>query len=264
MTQVRILAFGLILSAFVALTSAAAFAAAPQSVFHHVHLNSTDPVAAAKWYADNFGGEAKKVGIFSATGFGKVVFIYFKAKPGFPESAGSVVDHIGFSVANLEEKLKQLADAKVEIVSGIEKEGPIRFAYVKDPWGTLIEIVEDPQIQGFHHVHLASVKPEDTLAWYQAAFGGEPGRFAGEVPGIRYGDVWLLVKKVNDAPAATKGRSIDHISWGFQDLEADCSRLKKDGATFTMEPTRFGTGMIAFVVDPTGVLIELVGPAPKK
>ncbi len=263
MTQARPLAFGWILSGFLALATTTVAAAAPQSVFHHVHLNSTDPVAAAKWYADNWGGEAKKIGIFSATGFGKVVFIYFKTKPGFPESAGSVVDHIGFSVPNLEEKLKQLKEAKVEIVSGIEQEGSIRFAYAKDPWGTLIEILEDPQIQGFHHVHLASVNPEESLAWYKSAFGGEVSRFAGEVPGIRYGDVWLLVKKVQDAPAPTKGRCIDHISWGFQDLEEESKRLKSSGATFTMEPTRFGTGMIAFVVDPSGVLIELVGPAKK-
>ena len=232
--------------------------------FHHVHLNSTDPVAAAKWYAENWGGEARKLGVFSATGFGKVVFIYFKAKPGFAGSQGSVVDHIGFSVPNLETKLKELAEAKVEIVSGIEQEGPIRFAYAKDPWGTLIEIVEDPEIQGFHHVHLAAVKPEETLAWYTSAFGGQVSRFAGQVPGIRYGDVWLLVKPVKDAPAPTKGRSIDHISWGFSDLDAEAARLKAQGVKFTTEPIRFGSGKIAFVVDPTGVLIELVGPAKKE
>jgi lactoylglutathione lyase len=255
MLGVCLLVFALLNAVFSPLTRAA--------VFHHVHLNSTDPVAAAKWYADNWGGEEKKVGIFSATGFGKVVFIYFKAKPGFDGSQGSVVDHIGFSVPNLEAKLKELAEAKVEIVSGIEQEGPIRFAYAKDPWGTLIEIVEDPEIQGFHHVHLASVKPEDTLAWYTSAFGGQVSRFAGQVPGIRYGDVWLLVKPVKDAPAPTKGRSIDHISWGFEDLDAEAARLKAQGVKFTTEPIRFGSGKIAFVVDPTGVLIELVGPAKK-
>jgi catechol 2,3-dioxygenase-like lactoylglutathione lyase family enzyme len=260
MPQVRFQTVAWLIAA-VSLLMTSAIAAAQEAAFHHVHLNSTDPPATAKWYADNWSGEAKKVGIYSATGFGKVVFIYFKAKPGFPESAGSVVDHIGFSVPNLEAKLKQLKEANVEIVSGIEQEGPIRFAYAKDPWGTLIEILEDPQIQGFHHVHLAAVNPDETLAWYKRAFGGEVGRFAGEVPGIRYGDVWLLVKKVKDAPAPTKGRAIDHISWGFKDLDAECARLKTDGAKFTMEPTRFGAGKIAFVVDPTGVLIELVGPA---
>jgi hypothetical protein len=31
-----------------------------------------------------------------------------------------------------------------------------------------------------------------------------------------------------------------------------------------MEPTNFGSGMIAFVLDPSGVSIELVGPGKKK
>ncbi len=238
-------------------------ALAVESRFHHVHLNSTDPIAAAKWYADNWGGEAKKSGLFQTTDFGDVVFIYFKAKPGFEGSKGSVVDHIGFSVKDLEAKLKQLQDAGVELLSGIETEGSIRYAYAKDPWGTLIEVLEDPTIEGFHHVHLASVDPDKTLAWYTAAFGGEVSRF-GEVPGIRYGDVWLLVKKADAAPAATKGRSIDHISWGFRDLEAESVRLKSQDVQFTMEPTNFGSGMIAFVLDPSGVLIELVGPGKKK
>jgi catechol 2,3-dioxygenase-like lactoylglutathione lyase family enzyme len=238
-------------------------ALAVESRFHHVHLNSTDPIAAAKWYADNWGGEAKKSGLFQTTDFGDVVFIYFKAKPGFEGSQGSVVDHIGFSVKDLEGKLKQLKEAGVEVLSGIETEGSTRYAYAKDPWGTLIEVLEDPAIEGFHHVHLASVDPDKTLAWYTAAFGGDVSRF-GEVPGIRYGNVWLLVKKVDDAPAATKGRSIDHISWGFKDLEAESLRLKSQDVKFTMEPTNFGSGMIAFVLDPSGVSIELVGPGKKK
>ena len=256
MSSLRSFVVGLIAVTFVG-TSFATLARAAK--FHHVHLNASDSVAAAKWYADNWGGEAKKVGIFSATGFDKVVFIFFKARPGFPGSHGSVVDHIGFSVPNLETKLKELADAKVEIVSGIQQEGAIRYAFVKDPWGTLIEVLEDPEIEGFHHVHLASVHPEETLAWYTSAFGGQASRFAGIVPGIRYGDVWLLVKPVKEAPAPTKGRAIDHISWGFEDLDAECARLKEQGVKFTMEPTKFGAGKIAFVIDPTGVLIELVG-----
>ena len=237
---------------------------AVESVFHHVHLNSTDPVAAAKWYADNWGGEAKKSGIFNTTAFDKVVFIYFKARPGFEGSSGSVVDHIGFSVPDLKAKLAELDAAGVEIVSGIDTSESIPFAFVKDPWGTLIEVLEDPAIEGFHHVHLASVDPQATLAWYQAAFGGEVTRFAGLVPGIRYGDVWLLVKQVNEAPAATKGRSVDHISWGFKDLDAESERLKSQDVKFTMQPTAFGSGKIAFIVDPAGTLIELVGPAKKK
>lgn len=192
--------------------TASVAAAATAAGYHHVHLNATDPAAAAKWYADNLGGQAKKLGFFSAVGFSKTIIIFFQAKPGFEGSVGSAVDHIGFSYKDISAKMKDLAEAKVEIVSGVEQEGPIKYAFIRDPWGTLIEIVEDPEIEGFHHVHLAATDPAASLAWYVAAFGGETSRFAGLIPGIRYGDMWVLTKKVKDAPAATKGRSIDHFS----------------------------------------------------
>ena len=198
---IALLALHLSLSASTVLAATASF--------HHVHLNVTDPAAAAKWYADNMGGQAKKVGFFSAVGFGKTTFIFFQAKPGFEGSVGSVVDHIGFSYKDIDAKLKELAEAKVEIVSGAEQEGPIKFAFVRDPWGTLIEIVQDSQIEGFHHVHLAATDPAAALAWYVSAFGGEPGRFAGEIPGVRYGDMWVLAKKVEQAQRPPKAaRSI--------------------------------------------------------
>ncbi len=229
-----------------------------------MHLNAADPAAAAKWYAENLGGEAKKLGIFQSVSFGKTIIIFFKARPGFPGSEGSVVDHIGFSYKDIEAKMQQLADAGVDIVSGVEQEGPIKFAFIKDPSGTLIEVVEDPQIEGFHHVHLASTDPQQTLAWYTSAFGGQPERFAGIVPGIRYGDVWLLVKKVKEPAAPTKGRAIDHISWSFADLDEAAAELEAKQVHFVSKPVTFGTSRIAFVDDPAGVLIELVGPGKKK
>ncbi|HTM53483.1 MAG TPA: VOC family protein [Pirellulales bacterium] len=233
-----------------------------QAAFHHVHLTATDPPAAAKWYAENLGGQARKIGFFSAVGFDKTTIIFFQAKPGFPGSVGSVADHIGFSFPDIEAKLKQLADNKVEIVSGVEQEGPIKYAFVKDPWGTLIEVVQDPEVEGLHHVHLAVTNPQETLAWYQGALGGESGRFAGLIPGIRYGKTWLLVKKVEAPLAATKGRSIDHLGWSFADLDAAAVELKARTVHFEAEPFVFGTSKIAFIVDPWGTRIELVDRKP--
>jgi catechol 2,3-dioxygenase-like lactoylglutathione lyase family enzyme len=252
----------------VLMTSAVAWAApagrALGASYHHVHLNATDPAAAAKWYEKNMGGEVKNIGPFAAVNYGKMSIIFFKAKEGFPGSVGSTVDHIGFSYKDLEAKLKELAKSDVEIVSGIEQEGPIKYAFVKDPWGTLIELVQDPEIDGFHHVHLATTDPAATLAWYSNAFGGDTAKFAGLIPGVRYGDVWLLVKKVQEERAPTKGRSIDHLSWGFEDLDESAKELKAKGVKFESGPFAFGNGKIAFVEAPGGVRIELVGPAAKK
>jgi catechol 2,3-dioxygenase-like lactoylglutathione lyase family enzyme len=232
----------------------------PRAVFHHVHLTAPDPAAAIAWYLKHLGGEPTKVGPFDAVLSNKVNILFFKAKPGFPGSQGSSVDHLGFSYADIAAKLKELEAAGVEIVSGVEQEGPIKYAFVKDPWGTLIEVVEDPEIQGFHHIHLATTDPRPTLQWYAKAFGGEIGRFAGLIPGIRYGDVWVLAKQVAQKPAPTKGRAIDHVSWGFADLDAAAVELKKQGIEFVSGPISFGGGRIGFIEGPDGVRIELVGP----
>jgi catechol 2,3-dioxygenase-like lactoylglutathione lyase family enzyme len=253
----------LALAVFVLVPTAASSNASGAN-FHHVHLNAPDPAAAARWYVENFDGQTTKVGIFQAVGYGKVSILFFKGKENGPPSKGSAVDHIGFSYKDIEAKLKTLAAANVEIVSPIQQEGPIKYAFVKDPWGTLIEVVQDPEIEGFHHVHLATTDPRSTLQWYTDAFGGEVTRFAGLIPGVRYGDVWVLVKKVNEAPAPTKGRAIDHISWGFSDLDAAATDLKSKGVKFDSGPYTFGNAKIGFVRDPNGVLIELVGPGPKK
>jgi catechol 2,3-dioxygenase-like lactoylglutathione lyase family enzyme len=241
----------------------------PRAIFHHVHLTAPDPAAAIAWYLKHLGGEPTKVGPFDAVLSNKVNILFFKSKPGFAGSKGSSVDHVGFSYKDIAAKLKELEAAGVEIVSPIEQEGPIKYAFVRDPWGTLVEVVEDPEIQGFHHIHLATMDVQPTLKWYTGAFGGEITRFAGLIPGIRYGDVWVLAKQVAEKPAPTKGRAIDHVSWGFADLDAAAVELKAKGIEFVSGPISFGGGRIGFVEGPEGVRIELVGPgkpaaAPKK
>ena len=258
---------GLSLVLLVALTSRVGAAdepaGAPRAIFHHVHLTATDPKAAVEWYLKNLGGKLTKVGPFDAVLDGTTSFLFFKGKPGFPSSVGSACDHIGYSYPDIAAKLKELEAAKVEIVSGVEQEGSIRYAFIKDPWGTLIELVEDPQVTGFHHIHLATPDPQQALAWYVGAFGGQIERYAGLIPGVRYGNVWVLAKKVGEAQAPTKGRAIDHVSWGFQDLDAAVVELKAHGIKFDSEPISFGGGRIAFIQSPEGVRIELVGPGKK-
>ena len=253
-----------VIAALAGVWAAVRSAVAASANYHHVHLTASDPAAAVAWYIKHLGGEPRTLGIFKAAGFGKTSILFFQLKPGFPGSVGSSVDHIGFSYKDIDAKLRELADAKVEIVSGVQQEGPIRFAFVKDPWGTLIEIVQDPEIEGFHHVHLASTDPRTTLDWYTRAFGGQNAKFAGIIPGIRYGDVWLLVKKVEQEPAPTKGRSIDHLGWSFDDLDKASEDLKARGVKFESGPYTFGNGKIAFIQAPGGVRIELVGPGTKK
>jgi catechol 2,3-dioxygenase-like lactoylglutathione lyase family enzyme len=227
--------------AFAALTSSVP-AELPAAEFHGVRLNVSDPQAAAEWYCKHLGGTLATMGPAASfesdrsrvairrVQFGKTTLEFVPASAPasggtVPGSVGSGVDHLGFGYADLDRAMERFAKTGVEIVSGIEREGPIRYAFIKDRWGTLIELVEDREIHGFHHVHLATTDPKATLKWYTDVFGGRVTRFAGVLPGIRYGDVWVLVKTVKRPPAPTEGRSIDRLIWADSDSRAALDRL---------------------------------------
>ncbi len=195
--------------------------------FRGVRLNVSDPQAAAEWYCSHLGGTLLPGGPHSeadrgktrVVSLGKVMLVFAPGDaqpPIWPVlgSVGSGVDHLGFGFADLDRAMERFRKTGVEIVSGIEKEGPIRYAFIRDRWGTLIELVEDRELQGFQHIHLATTDSKATLKWYRSLFGGEISRYRGMLPGIRYGDVWVLVKTARVAPAPTDGRSIGGINWG--------------------------------------------------
>lgn len=237
---------------------------AADSVYHHVHLAAPDAAAAAGWYIKHLGCEG--FGRSGACRVGDVQFIFFDREPE-GGSVGSGVDHIGFSFADLEAKMAGWRAAGVTVLEDVrEIDGLFKLAFIEDPWGTKIEVVEDQEDLGFHHLHLRSPDPEATLAWYQDVFGGETDAMKGRINGLRWGRVWLLVSRVPDGDASvapTQGRSVDHLGWGVEDLEAFASETKAKGIAFQMDPrpitNSFGQDLIiAFILGPDDVRIEIV------
>jgi catechol 2,3-dioxygenase-like lactoylglutathione lyase family enzyme len=222
----------LIASAFVTAFFAAGSALAQTTLpYDHVHLAAPDQAKAVEWYQKNFGGETSPEGkdrLF----YGKVRFIWLKSETAKP-SAGTAIDHIAFSVAD---------------------KAP---GFMEDPWGVKIEIVNDPQMRGFHHVHLRSADPKASLAWYKQRFGGESTRFKG-ADALKYGDMLVLVDKGDQAPSV--GHALDHVGWRVADLDKTLTDLK--GITVMQGPTELhlatATVHYSFVVDPAGTKIELV------
>ena len=228
--------------------------------YDHVHLNSTDPDQAASWYAEHMNGES-----MDAKGrlrFGTTQVIFFKREPGFAGSAGSVIDHIGFSFRNLDAKMTSFRESGVKILAEPkEVPGKFKYGFVEDPWGTKIEVMEDPETIGFHHIHLSGPDPTGILDWYENAFGGQRTKYKGLLDAINYDGVWLLAMRSRQPLAPSNGRSIDHLGWGVRDMDADAATLKEKGVPFTMEPRPFNPKIaiaIAFVEGPGGVKIELV------
>jgi catechol 2,3-dioxygenase-like lactoylglutathione lyase family enzyme len=236
---------------------------APAAQFDHVGLNVPDAHAAGVWYVTHLGGKALRAGSTHGVAFGKVAILFHQVDRRAPDSAGSGIDHLGFGFANLDAAMQRFATSGVQIVSPIEEEGPIRFAFIKDPWGTLIEAVEDAQLTGLHHIHLATTNPKGTLNWYANAFGGKVSRFRGRIGGVRYGNLWLLVKGVDHTLAATRGRAIDHICWSVSDAEfpATVKRLAGDKTAIQTVESSGASGLRASILGPDGVRIELVDRA---
>lgn len=230
--------------------------------WHHIHLSAPDTAAAATWYADNFDGTAAKFGPLDVTVVQGTTIGFQKLPEGFPGSVGSSVDHIGFSVEDLEAKIKAFEDGGTKILVPVRSIGTFKLAFIEDPWGTKIEVVQDPDIIGFHHIHLHTPDPDATLAWYADAFGGEVTKFLGFLPAIKYNGIWLIAQKTK-AKEPTKGRAIDHLGWSFGDLDKAAEELKAKGVKFTLEPMAFQNLKISFIEGPDGVRIELVQPAPE-
>jgi hypothetical protein len=104
--------------------------------------------------------------------------------------------------------MKKLQADGVKVVMPAMTMQGMKMAQVVDPWGTLIEVVQDPQKLGLHHVNLRSPNPTGSLAWFADTFGGTVTKYNGQVEGINYGGVWLFGKQGASTPSA--GHAIDH------------------------------------------------------
>src|SRR5439155_7747156 len=163
---------------------AAAQARTPTLPYDHIHLNAPDTAAAVDWYEKNFGGvrfdEAADRLLFGSTRL-----IFLRRANGEP-STGSSIDHIGFSFADLDAKMKEFEANGVKIVTPVrEVQGLFKLGFVEDPWGTRIEVVQDPELLGLHHIHMRGPDPEAIFTWLLAKFGGERAQLKGRLDAVR-------------------------------------------------------------------------------
>src|SRR5436309_6793864 len=141
-------------------------------ILDHIHLNVPDQAKGVEWYQKNLGGQPMTEAPDRLM-LGDTRLIFLRSANAQP-SSGSALDHIGFSFADLDAKIKELEAAGVKIVTPVrEVAGLFKLGFIEDPWGTRIELVQDPDKLGLHHVHLRAPDTAATLAWYKEKFGGE-------------------------------------------------------------------------------------------
>src|SRR5215211_7343524 len=105
--------FCVILSALALASSA--FAQEYRPIVDHIHLSAPDPPAAVAWYQKYFGGQKMDEGTDRLL-MGDVRVVFSKREKTMP-SQGSAVDHIGVSVANLDETMKAFQTDGVKITA---------------------------------------------------------------------------------------------------------------------------------------------------
>lgn len=214
--------------------------------FHHVQIIAPSPSEATAWYARHL--DCAPVPDRNDTAACNGIELIFSAQATMGSTQGTGIDHIAFSYADVSAKMATLEavgvrgsgvrlqrfddGATLRDVPGLNKQG-----FLFDPWGTRIELVQDPNRLGFHHVHLSAADPARTLAWYARAFGGKPGKLGDSLTGVRFGDAWLFAAQhPAGKPAPTRGRAIAHIAFGLPNLDAAAARLGRSGIEFESPP----------------------------
>src|SRR5712671_179877 len=254
MMMIRSMSLSLGLALLTAAVASAADPATRATDYDNVHIRVLDPEKAAAWYVSALGATPSKP---PAEGTAQVTFgsnvITITKGTAVQNSAGTLIDHIGLSFRDLDAAVKkaEAAGAKVTTTPR-ESPGIFKYAYIEDPWGVRIEMVEDAEHLGFHHVHLRVKDPDATLTWYQQQFGGERAKLRGKVDGVRFNGVWVFAMSSGaDTPAPPT--AILLIALRVNDVDAALKGLNAAGIKTAAEPRDLPVLRYAFVQDPNGI-----------
>jgi catechol 2,3-dioxygenase-like lactoylglutathione lyase family enzyme len=111
---------------------------------HHIHLYGPDPNQMRNWYSDYFGATPGMRGPFQAADLPGVNLSFSQTGAALAGTEGRALDHIGFEVHELEAFTQQLEKSGLKLAVPY-KQVPslgIAIAFVRDPWGTYIELTE--------------------------------------------------------------------------------------------------------------------------
>jgi catechol 2,3-dioxygenase-like lactoylglutathione lyase family enzyme len=178
---------------------------------------------------------------------------------------GSVVNHVGFIVDNVQARAAQWKAAGVPVLPG--NNNRLDQAFVETPDGVRIEILEDKS-QSMpvrnEHVHLSLPEGEipKAQAWYAKTFGGKTGTRNG-APVVDLPGVQVRFAKADTKQAPTRGRVLDHIGFDVKDHAAFVKKIEAEGIKLD-EPVRKAANgsTLTYITDPWGTRIEIIERAP--
>ena len=180
-------------------------------------------------------------------------------------SEGSVINHVGFIVDNVQQRVAQWKSAGVNVLPGLNNRQD--QAFVVTPDGVRIEILEDKtQKMPIRHEHVHLSLPESDIpkaqAWYAKTFGGTMGT-RNNAPVVDLPGVQIRFTRADAKQAPTRGRVLDHIGFDVKDHAAVVKKLEADGIKLDEPPRKSAAGnTVTYITDPWGTRIEIVLRAP--
>jgi catechol 2,3-dioxygenase-like lactoylglutathione lyase family enzyme len=228
----------------------------------HWHLASKDVEANKKLFLA-MGGKLYMPGGNPLIMFpGLYINLVLGNEKGEGGTQGSVVNHVGFIVDNVQKRVAEWKAAGVKVLPG--GNGRLDQAYVETPDGVRMEILEDrTQTMPIRNEHMHFFLPEAEIpkaqAWYVKTFGGKASTRNGgvvvDIPGVQ-----IRFAKADSKQAPTRHRVLDHIGFDVKDHPAFVKKIEAEGIKLD-EPPRTnpqGGNTITYITDPWGTRIELV------
>ena len=114
---------------------------------HHIHFFGQQNLEMQAWYAKTFGAKLLTPNPGSAFVQDQLPGVMLNFTPSPTPTVGTTgraIDHIGFEIKNLEAFTKQLEASGIKLDRPYTKVAAlgIAIAFIKDPWGTNIEMTE--------------------------------------------------------------------------------------------------------------------------
>jgi catechol 2,3-dioxygenase-like lactoylglutathione lyase family enzyme len=235
--------------------------------FDHIHLN--EPAAdASAWWEKNIPGGRRITEAPNRIMYGAVRLMFLSPRSA-GGSDGSVIEHLGFSVADLDATMSALAAINTKVIEPVkDTPGLYKTAMIESPWGTRVQLVQDRDLPGLHHVQLRTPDTEAAYAWLLDKFGGERTKIKGQVDSVKYsgipGFTTVYIVAAKGASVPSQGRVIDHIGWrSIGTIVETKAMLEGKNVQLTSQPSPLnlpnGPSISFFyVAGPDGTRIELV------
>ena len=186
-------------------------------------------------------------------------------------SVGSVVNHVGFIVDNVQKRVAEWKAKGVTVLPGgaLPNGGGNRLdqAYVETPDGVRMEILEDKTqtvpIRNEHiHFFVPAAEIPKAVEWYAKTFGGVAAT-RNNAPVVNLPGVQLRFNAADTKQAPTRGRVLDHFGFDTNDHPAFVKRLEGMGIKLDQPVAKGATGnTITYITDPWGARIEIVQRLP--